>query len=167
LVYKIGFQDAKLPIVYYSCAKIYPENFPSLPNSFQGLIELAGLIFFVIVKIKIRYFKKTGNIDWNAQSADFRKNFTLESVYKSSLTSFKTNFGILLIYSTFIFVTVKLNRSQLSDIGQYPNYMYYYIFQLVSPVLIASSVAALIYARNSAMAGVLYNEMKSYVELRM
>jgi hypothetical protein len=45
--------------------------------------------------------------------------------------------------------------------------MYYYIFQLVSPVLIASSVAALIYARNSAMAGVLYNEMKSYVELRM
>jgi hypothetical protein len=28
--------DAKKPIVYYTCASIMPDNFPSLPSSIQA-----------------------------------------------------------------------------------------------------------------------------------
>lgn len=160
--------DAKKPIVYYTCANILPDNFSSLPNSIQGHFEIFSILFYILVKIKIEHFKRSNKItDDRSETHLSRKRQVIESMAKNSLTNSKTNLMILSVYFSFIFVTVRLNQSSLAAISIFPNNLFVYFFQLISPILIGLSIAVIIYSRNATMRHFLMNEMKTNFRWRL
>ena len=160
--------DAKMPIVYYTCANIIPQNFSSLPNSFQGHFEIFSILFYILVKIKIEHFKRSSPAAENESETHLsRKRQVIESMAKNSLTNSKTNLMILSVYFSFIFVSVRLNQSSLEAINEFPNNIAVYFFQLISPILIGLSIVIIIYSRNSTMREFLIGEVKANIRQRV
>jgi hypothetical protein len=71
---------------------------------------------------------------------------------------------MLTIYASFIIVTSKINKMLPMEVNEYPNYIYVYFFQLISPPLIGFSILGLFYARNKSLRESLFNEMKQYFD---
>jgi hypothetical protein len=85
---------------------------------------------FILVKVKIEYFKKSNAVEDSGAAPRSGKWQFLESMAKNSLSNFKTNLILLVVYFSFVIVTVWLNQSSLVAINEYPNYLYVYFFQL-------------------------------------
>ena len=131
----------------------------------QGHFEIFSVIFYVIVKLKIRFFQKSNKVEQMNERNTYSKTFAMEAIAKNSITNFRTNLMILSVYLTFIVVTVKLNRSSLADMNNFPDYLYLYFFQLISPICIVLSIGGIIYRNNSTLRSTLMAETRSFMQV--
>jgi hypothetical protein len=59
-----------------------------LPSHFGAHFEVLTLLIIIFVKLKIHFFKKKTVDDKMTSRSIFKKNFVLEDINKSSLTTF-------------------------------------------------------------------------------
>jgi len=96
----------------------------------QGHFEIFSILLYILVKVKIEYFKRSNAVEDSSSTAHSGKWQILESMAKNSLTNFKTNLIILTVYFSFVIVVARLNQSSLVAINEYPNYLQVYFIQL-------------------------------------
>ena len=78
------------PISYYICNAGMPDLDWSLPSHFGAHIDFTTLTI-IILKIKIHFYRANQVASSMTQKSIFLKNFSIEAINKSSLSSFTTN----------------------------------------------------------------------------
>ena len=149
------------PISYYICNGAMPDLDWSLPSHFGAHIEVFTTLTIVLIKLKIHYFRSHQVEHAMTKRNIFLKNFSLEVINKSSISSFTTNLTGLLIMSTFLFVGLKLNTIKPHQLIEYPNYLYVYFIQLILPNFVGFIFVYLFYSKNSAMRESIISELKN------
>ncbi len=96
----------------------------------QGHFEIFSILLYILVKVKIEYFKRSNAVIDSSTTPHSGKWQILESMAKNSLSNSKTNLIILTVYFSVVIVTSWLNQSLLVAINEYPNYLYVYFSQL-------------------------------------
>ena len=152
------------PISFYICNAAMPDLDWSLPSSFGAHIEVFTTLTIIILKIKIHYYRSNQVENSMSKRSIFLKNFSLEAINKSFLSSFTTNLTGLLIMTTFVFFGIKLNQMKPTQLNEYPNYLYIYFIQLIVPNLLGFIIVGLFYSRNSTMRSSVMAELKNGFE---
>jgi hypothetical protein len=154
------FITKRLPTNYYICIARLPVLDWSLPSYFAAHLEVLTIFTIIIIKLKIQYFRSNQKEGHMTKRSIFLKKFSMEAINKSSITSFSTNLTCLLFVSTFVFFGLKLNQMTLSQLNEYPNYLYVYIYQLILPSLVGFIIVGLFYSKNAAMKQCIMLELK-------
>ena len=158
--------DSRKPLVFYTCSNTNPIEVFSKPFSFQAHFELFSILFCVAIKIKIRFFQKSNLLfEKMSQGSISNKKTILENISKNYLSSFRTNVIVLAIFLSFILVTMRLNKLSPIAVNEYPNYLYVYFFQLISPPSIGFTLVGMFYARNSFMRETLMHEITNLFKI--
>ena len=149
------------PIAYYICNATLPELDWSLPSHFGAHVEILTILTIILIKLKIHFFRSNQVEHEMTKRSIFLKNFSLEAINRSSMSSFTINLTGLLMMSTFIFVGLKLNQMNPTQLNEYPNYFYVYFNHLILPNLVGFIVAGLFYFKNPAMKESIVSELKN------
>lgn len=156
------------PLNFYICSGTLPcAKDWSLPSNFGAHFEVLTILIIICVKLKIHFFKKKATIEGKMTTRSiFMKNFTLETINKNSLTTFSLNLTGLLLFSSFVFLGLKLNKLPFVEMNVFPNYFLYYVLQLILPNLVGLIVSCLFYLTNRSMREGVLAECKNYALLR-
>ena len=149
------------PINYYICSACLPELDWSLPSHFGAHIEVFTIFTILIIKLKIHYFRSNQVENEMTKRSIFLKNFSLNAINRSSISSFTTNLTGLLIMSSFVYFGLKLNQMKPTQLNEYPNYLYVYFFNLILPNVVGLFVTGLFYSKMSAMRESIMSELKN------
>ena len=149
------------PPSFYICGNVDPKHDWTFPVSSSGHFEIFSLIFCLIVKLKVLYFKERF-LNLNNQH-DFQKNFAINDLQKTSLTSYFTNLSMLIVYLSFVVIAVKLSKLYPLEVNEYPNYIYLYFLQLVFPNLIGFTIAGILYGKNYSIKETIMVEVNNFV----
>ena len=153
------------PTSYYICNATMPELNLSLPSHIGGKhVEIFTILTIIVAKLKIHYFRSREVERAMTQRSIFLKNFSLEVINKSSITSFTTNLAGLLIISLSTFIGIKFSELKPQEMNEYPNYLYVYFIHLILPNLAGVVFVALFYSKNSPMRESILSELKSGFE---
>ena len=152
------------PIAYYICNAAMPDLDWSLPSHFGAHTELLTIFTFIIIKLKIHNFKSNQVSTAMSTRSIFLKNFSLDAINRSSISSFTINLIGLLIMSTFVFLGLKLNQMKPTQLNEYPNYLYIYFNQLILPNFVGILIVGLLYYKNSSMRESILSELKNSFE---
>ena len=142
-----------------------PELNLSLPSHIGGKhVEIFTFLTIIIAKLKIHYFRSREVERAMTKRSIFLKNFSLEVINKSSITSFTTNLAGLFIISFSLFIGFKFNELKPQEMNEYPNYLFVYFIHLILPNLAGVVFAVLFYSKNSSMRKSIVSELKSGFE---
>ena len=160
------FIPHRQPLNYYVCSGILPKGDWSLPSHFGAHFEILTLLTIIVVKLKIHFFKKKSIEDQMTSRSIFKKNFALEAINKSALTTFTISLTALLLFSTFVVLGLKLNKLMPLEMNENPNYLWYYLLQLILPNIVGLIVACLLYFNNPSLRNSVLAELKRYISVR-
>jgi len=153
------FLPGRKPLPFYICGNIDPKYDWTLPVLTSGHFEVFSLIFCIIVKLKVHFFKEKFSNQDNLNV--YRKKFAINDFQKTSLTSYVTNLGMLSVYFTFVFIAFKLSEIYPTNVNQFPYDIYLYFLQLIFPNLIGFAILGLLYGKNSLLRENILTELKN------
>ncbi len=85
-------------------------------------------------------------------------------IEKQNIADFTSNLLGLLSFTGFAFLTLKINLMTISEINQFPHFLFLYVFQMFCPVLICLTIFFVNYTRNNTMRETLQRELKNYLD---
>ena len=154
------------PLNYYVCAGVLPGKDWSLPSHFGAHFEVFTVLTLIFVKIKIHLYKTKSIESQMTKRSIFMKNFTLESINKTSLTSFSISFSGILMFSSFVFLGMRLNKVSPLDINGSPYSYWYHSLHLILPNLVNLTFCSFFYFRNPKLRQTLASEFKNYIDVK-
>lgn len=153
------------PLNFYVCSGFLPSGNWSLPSHFGAHFEVLTILTVLFVKLKIHFYKTKAIERKMTKRSIFLKNFTLEAMNKSSLTTFTINLAGLLMFSSFVFLGMRLNKHHPLEMNEYPYYLFYYALHIVMPNLVCLIFCSLFFIKNSTLRKCVFMELRNYISL--
>jgi hypothetical protein len=153
----------KRPMYFFICTDMDPQLDFSKSNKPIAIEEILSVLLLIIIKVKISlHRKKINKID--DQKNTFQKNYVLSMIEKQNIADFTSNLLGLVSFTCFAFLTLKINLMTISELNQFPHFLFLYAFQLVCPALIGFTIFFVNYMRNNTMRETLQRELKNCVD---
>ena len=153
------------PLNYYVCAGVLPGTDWSMPSHFGAHFEVFTVLTIIFVKLKIRLYRTKSIERQMTKRSIFMKNFTLESINKSSLTNFSISFSGLLMFSSFVFLGIRLNKLPPLNVNNSPYSNWYHTLHLILPNLVSLIFCSFFYVRNPKLRQTVASELKNYISV--
>jgi len=154
------------PLNDYVCAGVLPGQDWSMPSHFGAHFEVFTVLTIIFVKLKIHLYKTKSIESKMTKRSIFMKNFTLQSIDKSSLTSFSISFAGLLMFSSFVFMGMSLNKLPPLDVNKSPFRYWYHTLHLILPSLVNLTFCSFFYLRNPKLRSTVALEFKNYIDVK-
>ena len=139
----------KHPNMYYVCLGEFPNKYIGLPvktNITFIAIFVVTLIFYIYANIKIKIYSKSQNSSHSLFETGLVP--TEQACFNmQSMENIVVNIDILVLPSVFIVIFV-LNRLNLDEIDQYPNYLWFYAIHHLVPFSATFTMMAMHYGNN-------------------
>lgn len=154
------------PLNFYVCSGVLPGQDWSLPSHFGAHFEVFTVLTIISVKLKIHFYNNKSIESQMSKRSIFMKNFTLQSINKTSLTSFSISFAGILMFSSFVFMGMSLNKLSPSDVNISPYRDMYHALHLILPSLVSLTFCSFFYVRNPKLRQAVASEFKNYIDVK-
>jgi hypothetical protein len=78
---------------------------------------------------------------------------------------FYEHFPGLLLFSSFVFLGMTLNKPEPLEMNIFPNYVWHYSLQLILPNIVGFIVCTLFYINNGPLRAAIFSEIKNYISV--
>jgi hypothetical protein len=148
------------PINYYLCADIDPTEYLKLRQKMVGIVEVLSALIHFAVKCKIWHFKKIKNQNCAKGLKNKKHLFNLDN---NSYADFSINLCVILVCLLYEMLNLKVSSFNVSEMNQYPNYLYVYLFQIIGPNFLCWTVAVMFYYRYQLLREAVLKKIHQYL----
>lgn len=161
------YLPGKQPINYYICTGKNPHDDLKQNTKFNiPFIILAGLALpihiysgFKIYRYKKKYNKK------NLSGISIQNNIVHKTFEGQPVTDFTSIAVTLAVLVMFLYIFVRVARTDPQDLSIFPNYLFVYWINLANGPIVSLILIILTYIRNEKMRKIMYRELKDFLGL--
>jgi hypothetical protein len=149
------------PMFYFVCADTDPQLELDKSNKPPAIVEILSVLLLIVIKLRISIHKRN-HMPPEQQNVSHETN-GLALIEKQNIADFTSNLMGLLSLTCFSLLSIKINAFTISDINQFPHFLFLYFFQMGCPVLVCLTVSLINYYRCKNLRETIKRELKEYL----